>query len=294
MEAPFGEVLTAIITPFTPTGDVDYGQLWRLSKHLVANGSDGIVVAGTTGESPTLSHDEKVAVFKAVVEAVGGGAKVVAGTGTNDTRTSLQLTRNAAEVGCDGVMAVTPYYSKPPQQGLVRHFTAIAEATDLPVLLYNIPGRSARLIEIPTLAELAGHPNIAAVKDAVDDVVFTARSIEAFGDAMAVYAGSDHLTLPIVAAGGVGVVSVAAHLVGPQIKAMVRAARSGDLAMATRIHQELVPLFDALFVEPNPMPVKAALDALWETVGEPRLPLVPAQRETVELIRAALGRVQQT
>ena len=291
--APFGEVLTAMITPFTADGEVDYGQVWKLARFLADHGSDGLVVCGTTGESPTLSAEEKVAVFRTVVEAAGEKAKVVAGTGTYDTRESVELTERAAELGCDGVMAVTPYYSKPPQEGLYRHFTAIADASDLPVLVYNIPGRTSRLIEVETLARLAEHPGIVATKDAVESLGFTSRTIEACGDRLAVYSGQDELTLPIIAAGGVGIVSVASHLAGPQIKRMVTAARQGDIGTATKIHQTLVPLFGALFVEPNPIPLKGALNALWEPVGDPRLPLVPAQASTVSLLEDAVARAQQ-
>ncbi len=292
--APFGEVLTAMITPFTADGEVDYGQVWKLARYLADHGSDGLVVSGTTGESPTLSSDEKVAVFRTVVEAVAGKrCTVVAGTGTYDTRESVELSERAAEVGCDALMAVTPYYSKPPQEGLYRHFTAIADATDLPLMLYNIPGRTSRLIEVTTLARLSEHPRIVAVKDAVESVGFTARTLEACGDRLAVYCGSDDHTLPLIAVGGVGVVSVASHLAGPQIKRMVTAARRGDLGTATKIHQELLPLFGALFLEPNPIPLKAALNDVWEPVGDPRLPLIPASPETLQAVKDALARAQQ-
>ena len=290
--APFGEVLTAMITPFDEAGDVDYGQAWKLAQYLIGEGSDGLVVAGTTGESPTLSSEEKVAMFRTVAEAVGDKAKVVAGTGTYDTRESIELTRRAAEAGCDAVMAVTPYYSKPPQEGLYRHFVAIAEASDLPLLLYNIPGRTARLIEVDTLARLAEHPNILAVKDAVENIDFTARTVEACGEGLAVYSGADTFTLPMMAAGAVGVVSVASHLAGSQVRTMVQSARSGDLGTATKVHQALVPLFGALFVEPNPIPLKAAMNRLWGPVGDPRLPLIPAKPETLEAVVAAVGRAQ--
>ncbi len=291
---PFGEVLTAMITPFTADGEVDHARAGELARFLAGHGSDGIVVAGTTGESPTLSADEKLALFRTVVDAVSGAeCTVVAGTGTYDTRESVALSREAAAVGCDGVMAVTPYYSKPPQEGLYRHFTTIADAVDVPVLLYNIPGRTARLIEVPTLARLSEHPNIVAVKDAVESVGFTARTIEACGDRLAVYSGQDDLTLPIMAVGGVGIVSVASHLAGPQIKRMVTATRMGDLGTATKLHQSLVPLFSALFVEPNPIPLKAALTELWQPVGEPRLPLVPAAPETLEAVKQAVAVAQQ-
>ena len=290
---PFGEVLTAMITPFTADGAVDYEQVWNLSRYLVDNGSDGIVVAGTTAESPTLSNEEKVALFKAVLDAVGDKAFVVAGTGTYNTAESIALSKRAADLGCHGIMAVTPYYSKPPQEGLFRHFTAIADSTDLPFIVYNIPGRTSRLIEIDTLARLSEHPQIVAVKDAVDSVGFTSRTLDACGDGLAIYSGNDDLTLPIIAAGGVGVVSVASHLAGNQIKRMVTSARHGDLGTATKIHQELMPLFEALFVEPSPMPLKAALNELWGPVGEPRLPLVPASTETLELVKDAVARAQQ-
>jgi 4-hydroxy-tetrahydrodipicolinate synthase len=285
---PFGSVLTAIITPFHDDGSIDYGTFTRLAGHLVAHGSDGLVVCGTTGESPTLDATEKVALYRAAVDAVGDRATIVAGTGTYDTRESIEFTERAAEVGCDAVMAVTPYYSKPPQEGIYRHMSAIADATDLPLMVYNIPGRTCRLIEVDTLVRLADHPNIVAVKDAVDDVAWTAGEIAALPEGFAVYSGSDSLTLDIVRAGGVGVVSVAAHLAGDQIKAMVDAAIVGKDDEADRLHEGLSPLFSALFVEPSPMPLKAGLSMAWDPVGDPRLPLVPASEETRETLRKAL------
>jgi 4-hydroxy-tetrahydrodipicolinate synthase len=272
---------------------VDYEQTWRLARFLVDNGSDGLVITGTTGESPTLSSEEKVALYRTVVEAVGDKAHVIAGAGTYDTAESVELTRRAAEVGCDGVMAVTPYYSRPPQQGLLEHFKAVADATDLPVLLYNIPGRTGRRIEIGTLVQLAEHPRIVAVKDAVGELTFTTKTRLAAGEEFAIYSGDDINTLPMMAVGAIGIVSVAAHLAGKQIKAMVEAALQGDLATATRFHLALAPLAGALFLEPNPMPVKAAVNALWEPVGNPRSPLVPATEETIQKVKEALGAVQQ-
>lgn len=291
--APFGEVITAMITPFTTDGAVDYGQLWKLAEHLVANGSDGVLVAGTTGESPTLTDDEKLSAFRTVVEAVGDSAIVIAGVGTYDTAHSVELARRAAETGCGALLAVTPYYNKPPQEGIVRHFTAIADATDLPLILYNIPGRTSRLIEVETLARLAEHPRIVAVKDAVEDTGFTARTYAACGDALAIYSGSDAYTLPMMAAGAVGVVSVPSHLVGPQIKRMITAAASGDLGAATKTHQALLPLFDALFLEPNPMPLKGILNKVWGPVGDPRLPLIPASDSVIATLEDALAVAQQ-
>jgi 4-hydroxy-tetrahydrodipicolinate synthase len=286
---PFGRVLTAMITPFDSDGAVDHGVVWDLANHLVDTGSEGLVVGGTTGESPTLSEDEKVALFRAVVEAVGSRAVVIAGTGTYDTAESIHLTERAVEAGVAGVMAVTPYYSRPTQQGLIEHFTAIADASKVPVLLYNIPSRTGRLIEVGTLARLSAHDGIVAVKDAVGDLGFTTRARLACTDDFAIYSGDDILTLPMMAVGGVGIVSVAAHLAGPQIAAMVGAAAGGDWAEATRLHLGLAPLFTALFVEPNPIPVKGALDALWRPVGRPRLPLVPASPETVNAVKEALA-----
>lgn len=282
-----------MITPFGSDGAVDHGRVWELARHLVETGSDGIVVAGTTGESPTLSDDEKVALFRAVVEAVGRRAQVVAGTGTYDTAHSVELTRRAAEAGCHGVLAVTPYYNRPTQRGLVAHFEALAGATRLPVMLYNIPVRTGRRIEVETLARLSAHPNIVAVKDAVGDPAFTTETVGAVGNALAVYSGDDVNTLPIMAVGGVGVVSVASHLAGLQVKRLVEAAAAGRLEEARRLHLALAPLCRALFVEPNPMPVKAAMDELWAPVGDPRLPLVRASSATVAGVGAALALAQQ-
>ncbi len=289
---PFGEVLTAMITPFTDDGAVDYGQADALARFLVTHGSDGILVTGTTGESPTMSDEEKLALLKTVIDAVGPKAHVVAGTGTYDTAHSVEMSRRAAEVGADAILAVTPYYSKPPQRGLHAHFVAIADATDLPMMVYNIPGRTARLIEVDTLVSLAGHPRIVATKDAVDDLGYTRKFIEVMPDDFAVYAGSDAFTLGAVQMGGSGVVSVASHLVGTQIKSMIQAAKAGD-PEAERLHELMLPLFEALFIEPNPMPLKAALNEVWGPVGDPRLPLVPAERSVTEQVVEALRQVQQ-
>jgi 4-hydroxy-tetrahydrodipicolinate synthase len=287
-EPPFGAVLTAIITPFHADGSVDFGAFTRLAEHLVSHGSDGLVVCGTTGESPTLSDVEKVALYQAAVDAVGDDAVVVAGTGTYDTRESIEFTKRAADIGCAAAMAVTPYYSKPPQEGIFRHMVAIAEATDLPLMVYNIPARTARLIEIDTIVRLAAHPKIVAVKDAVDDVGWTTEQIAALPEGFAVYSGSDGLTVDIIRAGGVGVVSVAAHLAGDLVKEMVELAVAGKDDEADRLNTALVPLFEALFVEPSPMPLKAGLNLAWDPVGEPRLPLVRASDETTAAVRQAL------
>ena len=289
---PFGSVLTAMITPFDELGAVNYQAAWDLSRHLVSHGNDGLVVCGTTGESPTLSTEEKLGMFRTVVEAVGERAVVIAGTGTYDTAESIEMTRKAAELGCHGVMAVTPYYNKPPQEGLYQHFTAIADATDLPVLVYNIPGRTSRLIEVDTLARLSRHDRIVATKDAVEDVEFTRRTLAAVSEAFAVYSGQDSFTLPLMEIGAVGIVSVAAHLVGDQIQQMTAAARDKEYDEARNIHDRLMPLFGALFLEPNPMPLKAVLSQLWQPVGDPRLPLIPPTPETVAAVMEALESAQ--
>jgi 4-hydroxy-tetrahydrodipicolinate synthase len=266
---------------------------WKLIRHLADNGSDGVVVTGTTGESPTLSRPEKIALYKAAVEAAGDRMKVIAGTGTYNTAESITLSEQAASLGVHGIMAVTPYYSKPPQQGLVRHFTAIADATDLPLMLYNIPGRTSCLIEVPTLVELAAHDKIVAVKDAVGDHDYTSNAIGQLPEGFAVYSGDDARTKDIVYAGGVGVVSVAAHFVGNQIQRLIASVIDENHDEANRIQEALSPIFKALFLEPSPMPLKAGMAALWESVGEPRLPLVPASADTVEQVKAGFEAAQE-
>jgi 4-hydroxy-tetrahydrodipicolinate synthase len=289
--SPFGQVLTAMITPFTERGQVDYEKVWRLARHLTDHGSDGLVVTGTTGESPTLAADEKIAIYRTVVESVTGrDVRVIAGTGTYDTAESVHLSRRAADAGVNGLLAVTPYYSRPSQEGLIAHFTAIADATDLPVMLYNIPGRTARRIDVETLRKLSDHPRIRAVKDAVMDIDFTSQTCHDVPE-LAVYSGQDSYTWPMMAVGAIGVVSVISHLAGDAVAAMVRAAAAGDIARARDLHLQLLPLAFACFVEPNPAPVKAALNSLWEPVGVPRLPLLAASESTVAAVKEALGAV---
>ena len=277
-----------MVTPFADDGSVDLDRAGRLASHLVDQGSDGIVATGTTGESPTLAPAEKLAVYRAVLEAVGDRASVIAGTGTYDTAESVRLTSEAAALGVDGVMAVTPYYSKPEQAGIQAHFEAVADASDLPVLVYNIPGRTGRRIELGTLAQLAEHPNIVATKDAVMDLDFTSETVRTI-PGLAVYSGQDSYTWPMMAVGAIGVVSVTAHVVGVQVKAMVQAANRGDMAEARRLHQAMLPACWACFLETNPAPVKSALSALWEPVGPPRLPMLPASDSTVQAIKDAIA-----
>src|SRR3990172_1054168 len=285
---PFGEVLTAMITPFTDEGTVDYDRAARLARYLIEHGSDGLVVTGTTGESPTLTEDEKVNLYRTMVEAVGRKATVVAGTGTYDTAESVRLTKKAAAAGCHGILAVTPYYNRPSQEGLLAHFRAIADASDLPVMLYNIPGRTARRIEISTLRALSEHPRIVATKDAVMDIDFTSQTCRSIPN-LAVYSGQDSYTLPMMAVGAVGVVSVITHVAGRRVKEMVRAAADGDFVSARSLHQAMLPLCEACFLESNPAPVKAAMNAMWEPVGQPRLPLVAASEATTAAVKEAIA-----
>lgn len=287
----FGRLLTAMVTPMTDAGEVDYQAAAALAERLVATGSDGIVVSGTTGESPTLTLAEKEKLFHVVVEAVGGKAAVVAGTGSYDTKASIQLTNIAQRAGADGLLLVAPYYNKPPQEGLFQHFRAIAESTSLPILLYNIPGRTNVNIEAATVARLAVIDNIVGVKEASGNLnqVATIRSMcpaDFF-----IYSGDDSLTLPIMALGGVGVISVAAHLVGRRMKEMIEAFASGQVEEAEKINRELLPLFRALFLTTNPIPVKAALNIIGQKVGGVRLPLVNATEEEEKRLRAVLGQL---
>jgi 4-hydroxy-tetrahydrodipicolinate synthase len=280
-----------MITPFAATGEVDHEKAWRLARYLSDNGSDALVVTGTTGESPTLSTLEKLTLYKTVVDAVSEkDTFVIAGTGNYNTAESVELTEKAAELGCDGVLAVTPYYNKPSQAGLVAHFTAIADV-GLPVLLYNIPGRTGRLIEVETLARLAEHEKVVGVKDAVESIDFTSRTVNRV-PGFPVYSGQDSHTWPMIAVGAVGVVSVIAHLAGRAVAAMVEAGLSGDIDEARRLHHLLLPLCEACFLETNPAPVKGAMDRLWESVGDVRLPLVGASEETLIAVEKAVGAVQ--
>lgn len=291
--APFGLLATAMVTPFDDAGAVDHQKAWDLARYLVDQGTDTLVVAGTTGESPTLSDEEKLALFKTVIDAVAEKkTKVVAGTGTYDTAHSVELTGKAAELGADGVLAVTPYYSKPSQDGLIAHFNAVADV-GLPVMLYNIPGRTSRIIEVDTLARLASHSNIVAVKDAVGDIDFTSTTINLV-PSLPVYSGDDSMTLPMMAVGGVGVVSVISHLAGPAVKAMLKASRDGDFEEARRLHHLLLPLQQACFAEPSPAPVKGALSRFWGPVGDVRLPLVKATDDTLTAVEKALGAISSS
>jgi 4-hydroxy-tetrahydrodipicolinate synthase len=284
-----GDVLTAVVTPFRDDGSVNLDSFRRLCAHLVENGSDGVVVAGTTGESPTLTDEERLDLFAAAVEAVGARATVVAGTGTYSTAHSVHLTAQAHELGVDGFLVVTPYYNKPPVRGIVAHFRAIAEATDRPIIAYNIPQRVVLNLEPETLGELAEIPNVHAVKQATTDQEQARRIVENTG--LVLYAGNDDLLLPFLELGGSGGVFVFTHLVGMRVKELIARYREGDVESAQSIDSELRPLIDALAVTTNPIPVKAALNMLGHDVGGHRLPLVEATEAEKATIREALERV---
>jgi 4-hydroxy-tetrahydrodipicolinate synthase len=291
----FGRVLTAMVTPFGADGEIDFDRAAALANHLVDNGSDGIVVSGTTGESPTLSHDEDAALAKCIVEAVGSRAAVVAGAGTNATNESQKLTRNAEKAGVDGIMLVVPYYNNPPQEGLYRHFKTVAESTSLPVILYNIPPRSPRNLEPSTLQRLAADvPNIIGVKEAAKSMEQVSRFRAVTPSEFIIYSGDDSATLPMMALGASGVISVASHVAGPQIKAMVTAFLAGDYSRALEVHNHLMPIFEGLFAAPNPILVKAALNMLGHNVGDVRLPLIPATDAEKKTLKGTLDQVLQT
>ncbi|ADI06482.1 dihydrodipicolinate synthase [Streptomyces bingchenggensis BCW-1] len=291
-QTPFGRMLTAMVTPFTADGALDLDGAQRLAAHLVDAGNDGLVVNGTTGESPTTSDAEKAQLVRAVVEAVGDRAHVVAGASTNDTRHSLELARAAEQAGAHGLLAVTPYYSKPPQEGLFRHFTAIADATELPVMLYDIPGRSGVPISTETIVRLAEHPRIVANKDAKGDLGRASWAIAR--SRLAWYSGDDMLNLPLLSVGAVGFVSVVGHLVTPELRALLEAHLSGDVAKATEIHQKLLPVFTGMFRTQGVITTKAALALQGLPAGPLRLPLVElSAEETGQLKRdLAAGGVQ--
>lgn len=291
--ATYGEVITAMLSPFAADGSLDVKAARSLAAHLVDHGSDGLVVCGTTGESPTLTHDEKIALFENVVEEVGDRAKIIAGTGTYDTAETIELTKEAAATGVDACLVVTPYYSKPPQNGLLAHFRAVADAAELPLIIYDIPGRTGRRVERPTMVALAQHERIAGVKDAVGDATETA-SLRADLDAAGVtdfeiYSGDDVLLLPHIAAGAVGIISVCSHIVGPQIKTIFTAWNQGNVEESRKTYIELLPLMTTMMtLTASPIPIKTASAMLGLEVGEPRLPLVPATDEERNSIRSAL------
>ncbi|MBC7644018.1 MAG: 4-hydroxy-tetrahydrodipicolinate synthase [Thermoleophilia bacterium] len=290
MPSHLGTIITAAVTPFDENGQVDHDVFRVLLRHLVENGSDGIVVCGTTGECPTLSDDEKSDLWRTAVDEVGGTVAVIAGTGTCDTAHSVILTRRACELGVDGVLVVTPYYNKPPREGLVRHFTHVAHAANpVPVILYNIPGRSVINLEPDLVAELAQIENVVGIKQANPDLTQLGE-IRSLAPDLTVWAGDDTSLLPMLANGAVGGICVASHVVGPQMRRVVELWQSGDEAGAGELSASLDDVYETLAVAPNPIAVKAALIQLSIPVGGLRLPLVEATGMQVERIRAMLQR----
>ena len=272
----FGRLLTAMVTPFLDNGEVDYAEVKRLAVHLIENGNDSILVCGTTAETPTLTHEEKVNIVKTVKEAVGERAKIVVGTGTNCTRTTIEATKEMEALGADGILVVEPYYNKPSQEGMYQHFKAVAEATSLPIILYNIPGRCGVNMTPELIARLAQIPNIVAVKEAGGSVEQVSKIRTLVPDDFVIYSGDDSLTLPMMSVGAYGVISVAAHVAGKEIRAMIDAYVAGNVAEAAQWHKKLYPIFKSLFITANPVPVKYALSQVGFGNGKVRLPLVEA------------------
>lgn len=288
----FGKIITAMITPFNSDGGVNYEEVEKLSIWLTENGTDSLVICGTTGESPSLTWEEEYKLFQVVQKAVAGKAKVIAGTGSNSTREAIAATEKAAKLGLDGSLQVVPYYNKPPQSGLYEHFKAIAQATpELPIMIYNIPGRTGQNLYPETLARLAEIPNIVALKESSGDLDQVSQIRRLTAPEFKIYSGDDYLTLPLLSIGGNGVVSVASHLVGKQLQEMIVAFETGKVQVATQIHLKLFSLFKALFATTNPIPVKAALNLLSWKVGSTRPPLCDPTTEVTEKLSAEMGQL---
>lgn len=285
----FGKVLTAMVTPFDQSGAVDFDKTEVLINYLIAHGSDALVIGGTTGESPTLTTEEKTALFKHVVNKVNGRVPVIAGTGSNNTQASIELTKKAEAAGVDAAMLVAPYYNKPTQEGLFQHFSTIAAETSLPIMLYNIPGRSVVNMDAETIIRLSQIENIVSVKDAGGDLDEMAEVIAKTSDGFSVYSGEDGLTLPSISIGATGIVSVSAHVLGDDMQRMIHSFHSGDVASASRLHRKLLPKMQAIFSAPSPGPVKAALNRRGIEVGGVRLPLLPLTSEEADALEDVLA-----
>ncbi len=284
--APFGRLLTAMVTPFRADTSIDFDGVARLAVHLIDHGHDGIVVNGTTGEAPTTTDDEKDEIIRVVLDAVGNRATIVAGAGNNETAHSVELARRHAKAGAHALMVVTPYYNRPPQAGIEAHFRAVADATDLPVLMYDIPARTGSQIETETICRLAEHPRIVALKDAKGDLAATSWVIKRTG--LPVYSGDDMNNLPLLSVGAVGFVSVCGHVIGHELKMMLDAWFAGDFERATSIHQQLLPVFTGMFRTQGAILTKASLNLMGISGGRTRLPLVDATSEQIDQLRADL------
>ncbi|MFC4387584.1 4-hydroxy-tetrahydrodipicolinate synthase [Gracilibacillus marinus] len=290
----FGRLITAMVTPFNETGQIDYEKTEKLVEYLLANGTEAIVVNGTTGESPTLTHEEKLQLIQYVVKVVNKRVPIIAGTGSNNTYASLELTKQVESFGVDAIMLVCPYYNKPSQRGIYEHFKTIAEATKLPIMLYNIPGRTGVNMLPETIIELAKINNIVCVKEASGNLDAMTKIIRETPSNFSLYSGDDSLTLPILAIGGAGVVSVASHIIGKEMQQMIFQFLSGNVVDAAYQHQDLLPLMQSLFIAPNPTPVKAALNYVGIDTGSVRLPLVPLTETEEKVLKEELYKVKQT
>jgi len=288
MQKP-GRLLTAMVTPFDAKSKVDYQQAKGLAQALLDSGSDGLLLSGTTGESPTLSREEKLRLFTEIKSSIANRGVIVAGTGNYNTRESQELTKEAERIGVDACLLVVPYYNRPTQQGLFEHFSAIARATTLPCILYNVPSRTVTNLAADTVIRLSQIDNIVGIKEASGNLQQIAQIIQGAKNGFLVYSGNDSDTLPVLAMGGYGAISVASHLVGIQIKAMMDKFLNGEIREASSIHRYLLPLINALFVIPNPMPVKYALNHIGFPVGKTRLPLTEPDEKQAEIIRKTLA-----
>jgi len=288
-ESRFGRVVTAMVTPFDATGAVDYDAAVRLAEYLVANGSDGLVVSGTTGECPTLTHDEKIQLFKIITKAVGNRAKVLAGTGSYNTRETIELSQDAERCSVDGLLVVAPYYNKPSQEGLFQHFTAIANETTTPIVLYNVPSRTITNIEAETCIRLSQHPRIVGTKEASMNMAQVGEIALGAAEGFEIYCGADEVNFPLLALGSVGTISVVSHLIGNDLQKMYAAFYAGDIEAACKIHLRTLALTKAMFSTPSPVPTKTAL-AMLDILADNhvRLPHVPAQEKERAVIHAAL------
>ncbi|WP_053354444.1 4-hydroxy-tetrahydrodipicolinate synthase [Fictibacillus sp. FJAT-27399] len=286
----FGNISTAMVTPFDSKGNIDFSKTTKLVNYLIQNGTESLVVAGTTGESPTLSTEEKIALFRHVVKVVDKRVPVIAGTGSNNTKASIDLTKKAEQAGVDAIMIVAPYYNKPSQDGIIAHFKAIAAETSLPILVYNVPGRTVVSISADTVIELSKIPNVVAIKDAGGDLGEMSRIIEETSEEFLLYSGDDGITLPVLSIGGAGIISVASHVIGNEMQEMISAFKEGNVQEAAKLHRKLLPIMDEMFKAPSPAPVKTALQLKGLDVGSVRLPLLPLNQEQ----RESLSRIMHS
>ena len=289
----FGKLLTASITPFDNNGVLNTDTFWRLCRKLVHDKSDGLVLTGTTGESPNLTIKDREIIYSTAIDSVGNKANIIAGTGTYSTSETVEITKMADSIGVDGIMIVTPYYSKPSQLGILKHFEEVSKSTNLPIMAYNIPGRTSTLIELETLVSLVDDIGIHSIKDAVGNFEFSKKELETLKDRVDIYSGNDNETIDFMKNGGKGVVSVASHVVGNEIYEMMELVKDNDIAKADKIDDELRDLFKALFEEPSPGPIKKILSESWEDVGEPLLPITDISTDLANKIRGFYKKIKE-